>query len=868
MISSGLASNKFYAYYTKLPSNFEILEDYQDQLFGRYSDLVIQFRDQGKVIFSRNSSYLPVWQYGHQTWQFEEVVVRHGDGPEFRPDILSKYSHVRLISQSTDTIIVHWRYYPDADYVEWDGVVDEYFYFTPDLKVTRTIQKGTALIDDWITKRGLITQILQLSGDGIITLSRLVDSGQLNENPALVETFATDLSKAHPIIWFSLDGKRSANIRFAPEKISGKSYPVKGNKALWKKGVVDNALQFDGYYTGISVLSSLAESDFTEFSVQGWVTLAAYPFDWAPLVHQSEWNKKGFYLGIDEEGYPGFHVANGGWWISIVDSNRLELFRWYHITGIFNQNTHEISLFINGKKVVSIKNEIQPVTPAETPLIIGLNHEKMPAIKGRIQRGKWPSLFGIDGLIDEVKVYNYALSENEIYTEFKDKRRAESIIKDKIVEKRKLPVNPNNKSVSSFGAEYKTLKYYETWDNLWRVSNHADVLINFDMLPVNLVFWRGTSYGPYYVTENGKWVGDQSNEDYREFQHPGEAEGCLEHMSDKQCRHSHVRVVENNDARVLIHWRYGLVDSRYMFSPRNDGWGSWSDEYWTIYPDGVAIRYLARGKVFGDGWVETIFLSVPGTRPEDNTDLDAITILDIEGLETTLSWAEDSPKGVFENVSITQVNTKLRYKMYPTGSSVEVFGGHSRYSHFHWWNHWPVSQIISDGRGARASDRLAHSSLVWGAPAGDFLLYGITDKKPSQLIKLAKSWNHAPELKDTNGFQLSEFIQEERAYHIHAESSKISFRIDASSEFPVVNPAFVIKNWDGGIINLKINGKDVRRGKQFRYGTEYDTSGRKYVVVWLEMHREDVVKLELGIGNLEFEIWNWNKYSLDLQVSS
>ena len=66
LISSGLTSDKFYAYYTQLPSNLQILKDYQDQLFSRYSDLVIQFGDQGKVIFSRNTSYLPAWQYGHQ----------------------------------------------------------------------------------------------------------------------------------------------------------------------------------------------------------------------------------------------------------------------------------------------------------------------------------------------------------------------------------------------------------------------------------------------------------------------------------------------------------------------------------------------------------------------------------------------------------------------------------------------------------------------------------------------------------------------------------------------------------------------------------------------------------------------------------
>lgn len=34
------------------------------------------------------------------------------------------------------------------------------------------------------------------------------------------------------------------------------------------------------------------------------------------------------------------------------------------------------------------------------------------------------------------------------------------------------------------------------------------------------------------------------------------------------------------------------------------------------------------------------------------------------------------------------------------------------HSIFPWWNHWPASQITSDGRSAHAADRLAHSSLI------------------------------------------------------------------------------------------------------------------------------------------------------------
>ena len=64
-------------------------------------------------------------------------------------------------------------------------------------------------------------------------------------------------------------------------------------------------------------------------------------------------------------------------------------------------------------------------------------------------------------------------------------------------------------------------------------------------------------------------------------------------MSDKQDRYSHVNIVESSDARVVVHWRYALAEVEHYLGAEPDpltGWFDWADEYWTVYPDGVAIR--------------------------------------------------------------------------------------------------------------------------------------------------------------------------------------------------------------------------------------------------------------------------------------
>jgi len=115
-------------------------------------------------------------------------------------------------------------------------------------------------------------------------------------------------------------------------------------------------------------------------------------------------------------------------------------------------------------------------------------------------------------------------------------------------------------SQGPFGPFYTRLKFYPQWDATWRVSDLADVVVRFDSLPIRFVFWRGTSYVPHWVTENGIWYNNEFNETWTGVK------GCGEPMSDKQCRYSHVRVIESTDARAVVHWRYALADVFYTIA--------------------------------------------------------------------------------------------------------------------------------------------------------------------------------------------------------------------------------------------------------------------------------------------------------------
>ena len=184
---------------------------------------------------------------------------------------------------------------------------------------------------------------------------------------------------------------------------------------------------------------------------------------------------------------------------------------------------------------------------------------------------------------------------------------------------------------------------------------------------------------------------------------------------------------------------------------------------------------------------EVIGLCHPGQRPEDVVELSALKLVNLKGQSHTYTWAEKGPKirpskehkdyidfggkpedpedTSYEDADedqpvIVMVNTKSKHRPFQVvepDSWMAIFGIEHRpgVSHFPWWNHWPVSQLPSDGRYCQAPDRAAHFSLAWASPLehqGEdrtfwwAWMYGMTDQPAESRVPLAASWLHAPKL--------------------------------------------------------------------------------------------------------------------------
>ncbi|MQY77740.1 MAG: hypothetical protein GH151_00865 [Bacteroidetes bacterium] len=482
----------------------------------------------------------------------------------------------------------------------------------------------------------------------------------------------------------------------------------------------------------------------------------------------------------------------------------------------------------------------------KTDLLMGMNMEKVVPSDPVRTYATLPSWFSLDGICDEIKIYSEALSEKDINRGVLEiKQVGQPDIADRI-----LPSGPAGHG--RFGAYYTHLKYYEEWDALWRVGDHSDIVVQFDDSPVRVVFWRGTRYSPVWVMENGQWMADQSAEYF------DEVDGCFEHMIDPHCLYSHVRIIENTEARGVIHWRYIPSTVRKKFSQVDEvsGWQDCVDEYFTFYPDGIGVRKVVEystGEPLHPS--ESIVLCQPGTTPEDNVHLDAMTLVNMKGESYTYSWANGAPvfrKGENPPGPVIQVvNLKSENKpftIFEPDNNMEVFGIEQRedVSHFPWWNHWPVAQNPSDGRYCQAADRASHFSLAWGRPPyhkGDnntfwyTWIYGASTESPEELAELARSWNNAPIINiDGQGVLNKGYDLSQRAYIFDCTDRDILKKLDimifASTETPMVNGCFVVRNTDNDNIKIYSGNKELIRNVDYRTGLVRTMEGDQ-LILWI-----------------------------------
>src|SRR5512135_2435660 len=135
-----------------------------------------------------------------------------------------------------------------------------------------------------------------------------------------------------PVAWWTFEniqeGRVTDSVTGARDEVRGHFRPL--------RGVSGQAIKFDGYTTCVVRTSGEAPRLASAFTVDAWVALAAYPWNWCPVLCQERDGQTGYSFGIGPHGEFGLKVSIRGEWLNCESPTRLALKRWAHIAATFD----------------------------------------------------------------------------------------------------------------------------------------------------------------------------------------------------------------------------------------------------------------------------------------------------------------------------------------------------------------------------------------------------------------------------------------------------------------------------------------------------------------------------------------------------
>ena len=172
--------------------------------------------------------------------------------------------------------------------------------------------------------------------------------------------------------------------------------------ATWVEGKFGKALQFDGVddYVRISNANGFNES----ITVLLWVNHK----DLSGEQHYIRgWTSTGFLTWKNPYNALVFIVVDsGGTWHTTKTATNVinEADAWYHIAFVYDKDTQNTAIYLNGEELPLAEQDVPTSRKVDTSLHIG---------------SYTTSSYFFNGTIDEVRIYNRALSAEEIRAHFK-----------------------------------------------------------------------------------------------------------------------------------------------------------------------------------------------------------------------------------------------------------------------------------------------------------------------------------------------------------------------------------------------------------------------------------------------------------------
>jgi hypothetical protein len=200
--------------------------------------------------------------------------------------------------------------------------------------------------------------------------------------------------------WWKLDETSGREV--ADASGNGNIGKMLNGEPKWQTsgGKIDGALLFDGKGDYVHIANESVFDFAGEVTVAAWIKVNRFDREWQAIVTKgdSAWRiQRHQDTAAIEFACTGLQIPSGSPYGGLYGNKAVNDGKWHHVTGLYDGE--KMYIYIDGMVDVS-----QPASGAvatnDHPVFIGENVE--------IQERFW------NGLIDDVRVYNYALSEGQI----------------------------------------------------------------------------------------------------------------------------------------------------------------------------------------------------------------------------------------------------------------------------------------------------------------------------------------------------------------------------------------------------------------------------------------------------------------------
>jgi len=229
-------------------------------------------------------------------------------------------------------------------------------------------------------------------------LSTLEEDSELEGNLAILDPN----SAGTPIAYYNFDGNA--------QDYSGNSFDgsLMGDPTFVTgvsgKGI-DKGIQLDGddcVYLENSAGESLLKIYNKDLTISAWVKLEEFS-GWRAIVSRASPHYITYWMALRNKEF-AMGSYNAPIHSEVITNKELTLNKWHHVSAVFDREENIGIVYLDGEKINEEPMTIDPSSRDSGQTKIGCRNT--------------PDDYGFKGTIDEVKIWNYALSTSEIKNEF------------------------------------------------------------------------------------------------------------------------------------------------------------------------------------------------------------------------------------------------------------------------------------------------------------------------------------------------------------------------------------------------------------------------------------------------------------------